>query len=123
MTRSSSPQDCSVFAPLGRHQAHRLFPFSTAIPDVNDTATAPDTASHILSVGIGFLCKESQTFIGLLTYGAETGFGDRKALGIDLADQAWLVESRTFTGSPNPTVNGTYQTTTHVGWMTMRVNF
>jgi long-chain fatty acid transport protein len=47
----------------------------------------------------------------------------RKALGIDVAYQALLFESRTVTGNPNPTVNGSYQTTTHVGSLTMRVNF
>lgn len=47
----------------------------------------------------------------------------QESLGIDVAYQALLVESRTVTGSPNPTVNGTYQTNTHVGSMTMRVNF
>ena len=32
-------------------------------------------------------------------------------------------DTRTMTDSLNPTVNGTYQTTTHAGSMTMRVNF
>jgi len=58
-----------------------------------------------------------------LACGSEGGFFTRKALGIDVAYQALLFESRTVTGSPNPTVNGTYQTTTHVGSMTMRINF
>lgn len=84
---------------------------------------APDAPSHTLSVGVGLLCKETGTFLGLLACGSEGGFFTRKALGIDVAYQALLFESRTVTGSPNPTVNGTYQTTTHAGAMTMRVNF
>lgn len=40
-----------------------------------------------------------------------------------MAYQALLFESRTVTGNPNHTVNGTYQTITHAGSMTMRVNF
>jgi long-chain fatty acid transport protein len=47
----------------------------------------------------------------------------QEALGIDVSCQALLFESRTVTGNPNPTVNGIYQTSTHVGSMTMRVNF
>ncbi|MGE3979557.1 MAG: OmpP1/FadL family transporter [Nitrospira sp.] len=92
-------------------------------PDTNFNPAAPDAPSHTLSVGVGLLCKGTGRFLGLLTCGSEAGFFGRKALGIDLAYQAWLVESRTVTGSPNPTVNGTYQTATHVGSMTMRVNF
>jgi long-chain fatty acid transport protein len=92
-------------------------------PDVNFNPAAPDAPSHTLSVGVGLFCKDNGRFLGLLTCGSETGFFGRKALGIDLAYQAWLVESRTVTGSPNPTVNGTYQTNTHVGSITMRINF
>jgi len=92
-------------------------------PDVNFNPAAPDAPSHTLSIGVGFLCKENGSFLGLLTCASEAGFFARKALGIDLAYQAWLIESRIVTGSPNPTVNGTYQTTTHVGSMTMRINF
>ena len=58
-----------------------------------------------------------------LTCGGESGLFGRKALGIDVAYQALLFESRAVTGNPNPTVNGTYQTTTHAGSVTMRVNF
>ncbi|CUS38821.1 Putative Porin (fragment) [Candidatus Nitrospira nitrificans] len=94
-----------------------------AIPDVNFNPAAPDAPSHTLSVGVGFLCKENGRFLGLLTCGAEAGFLGRKALGIDVAYQALLFESRTVVGNPNPTVNGTYQTIIHAGSMTMRVNF
>jgi len=84
---------------------------------------APDAPSHTLSVGVGFLCKETGRFLGLLTCGSEGGFLGRNALGIDVAYQALLFESRTVIGNPNPTVNGAYQTTTHAGSVTMRVNF
>ena len=92
-------------------------------PDVNFNPVAPDAPSHTLSVGVGLLCKEKGRFLGLLACGSETGFFGRKALGIDLAYQAWLIESRTITGNPNPTVNGTYRTSTHVGSATFRINF
>lgn len=95
----------------------------SAIPDVNFNPAAPDSTVHILSAGVGFLCKEHGRFLGLLECGSEAGFFGRNALGIDLAYQALLFNSRTVTGSPNPTVNGTYDTTTHAGSLTMRVNF
>lgn len=94
-----------------------------AIPDINFNPAAPDAPSHTLSVGVGLLCKEHGRFLGFLTCGSEGGFFGRRALGIDVAYQALLFESRTVVGNPNPTVNGTYQTTIHAGSMTMRVNF
>ncbi|MDR4472405.1 MAG: hypothetical protein MRJ92_07085 [Nitrospira sp.] len=40
-----------------------------------------------------------------------------------LAYQAILYENRTVAGNVNPTVNGTYRTTLHVGSINLRVNF
>ncbi len=77
-----------------------------------------------LSVGAGFLCGESGTFLGWITCGSGSGsFLSRKALGIDLAYQAILFEKRTVTGNPDPNADGTYKTTNHVGSVTLRVNF
>lgn len=76
-----------------------------------------------IRLSVALLCKENGNFLGLLTCGSEAGFFSRKALGIDVAYQALLFESRTVTGNLNPTVNGTYQTTIHAGAITMRVNF
>jgi hypothetical protein len=78
---------------------------------------------HIVSAGVGLLCKGQGQFLGLLACGAEAGVFGRTALGIDLTYQALLFESRMVTASPNPTVNGTFQTTTHAGAITLRVNF
>ncbi len=46
-----------------------------------------------------------------------------KGVGIDLAYQAILYEARTIAGNVNPTVNGTYRSTLHVGSLNLRVNF
>ena len=46
-----------------------------------------------------------------------------KGFGIDLAYQAILYEARTIAGNVNPTVNGTYRSTLHVGSLNLRVNF
>jgi long-chain fatty acid transport protein len=59
---------------------------------------------------------------------AERGVLRPTAIGLDLAYQAILYETRTVTGNMNPVaipgvVNGTYQTTFHVGMINLRVNF
>ena len=38
-----------------------------------------------------------------------------KTVGVDVAYQMVLYESRTVSGNVSPTVNGTYDTTVHVG--------
>jgi long-chain fatty acid transport protein len=40
-----------------------------------------------------------------------------------LSYQALVFDSRTVTGNPNPTVNGTYGTTQHAGGVTFRATF
>ncbi|ALA57462.1 OmpP1/FadL family transporter [Nitrospira moscoviensis] len=95
-----------------------------AIPDVNFNPAAPDAPVHVLSVGLGFLCKENGRFLGLITCGGskESRFSSTM-LGLDLAYHVFLFESRSVTGNPIAAVNGIYQTTTHAGAITMRVNF
>lgn len=45
------------------------------------------------------------------------------SIGLDVFYQVFIFDTRTVTGSPNPSVNGTYHTTNHAGGLTMRVNF
>lgn len=54
---------------------------------------------------------------------AEKSLFAKSAIGLDLFYQAFVLDTRTVTGSPNPTVNGTYHTTNHAGGATFRVNF
>jgi long-chain fatty acid transport protein len=44
-------------------------------------------------------------------------------IGVDLAYQLFLFESRTVTGNPNPAVNGTYDTINQALALTFRVGF
>ena len=100
-----------------------------AVPDSSFTPTVPDANNHSLSVGLGLLCKGQGHFLGLFPCGTS----DRKwyqpsALGLDLAFQALLYETRTVTGNQNPvaipsSVNGTYQTTWYIGSLNLRMNF
>jgi long-chain fatty acid transport protein len=94
------------------------------IPDQNFNPAVADSPNHVLSAGIGFLCKQNGHFLGVIACG-EPGDGAfrKKAIGLDLAYSAFLFEPRTVMGHPNPTVDGTYKTTTHVGAITVRVNF
>lgn len=100
-----------------------------AVPDSSFTPTVPDANNHSLSVGLGFMCKEGGKFLGLLACGNPNAkwYGP-KAIGLDLAFQALLYETRTVTANQNPvaipgSVNGTYQTTWYIGSVNLRINF
>ena len=77
----------------------------------------------------GFLCKGNGHFLRLIECGkAEGGILRPKAIGLDVAYQAIFYETRTVSGNLNPVaipgiVNGTYQTTLHVGMINLRANF
>ncbi len=100
-----------------------------AVPDSSFLPTVPDSDNHSISVGLGLLCKETGHFLGLLPCGSsDRGLLRPSAVGLDLAFQALLYETRTVTGNQNPvaipgSVNGTYQTTWYIGSINLRVNF
>jgi len=95
-----------------------------AIPDTTITPSVPDSDNHAISIGLSLLCKEKGRFLGLFECGSEGGGRFQpKAIGLDMAYQALLYETRTVSGNLNPTVDGRYQTTYHVGSINLRVNF
>jgi long-chain fatty acid transport protein len=96
----------------------------TGIPDQTFNPAVPDSDNHAVSVGLGLLCQNNGKFLGLFECGGQ-GMGKfrTKAIGLDLAYQAVLYETRTISGNINPTVNGTYRTTLHVGAVNLRVDF
>ncbi len=101
----------------------------TPIPDQSFTPTVPDADQHAVSTGWGFLCKRGGRFLGVIACGTEEGSSfSPKGIGIDVAYQLILYEPRTVSGNVHPVaipgvVNGTYQTTYHVGSINLRVNF
>jgi long-chain fatty acid transport protein len=100
----------------------------TPIPDSSFSPVVPDTDSHAISVGLGLLCQGQGRFLGLIECGSAGSRWLPKGIGLDLAYQALLYETRTVTGNQQPlaisgSVNGTYQTTFHVGLVNLRVNF
>jgi len=92
------------------------------IPDATFSPAVPESDYNVVAVGLGMLCKKSATFLGLIPCG-RVGKEGRGAIGLDMAYQAVLYESRTIAGNINPTVNGTYRTLIHIGSINVRVNF
>jgi long-chain fatty acid transport protein len=101
----------------------------TPVPDSSFSPAVPDSNNHAISAGVGLLCKDGGRFLGIIECGSpKGGLLGSKAIGLDVAYQALLYETRTVAGNQNPvavpgSVNGTYQTTYQVGSVNVRVNF
>jgi long-chain fatty acid transport protein len=100
----------------------------TPVPDSSFSPTVPDADNHAISIGLGFLCKGSGLFFGLFECGGAGSKYRPKAVGIDLAYQALIYETRTVSGSNHfltgsGAVDGRYETVYHVGAVNLRVNF
>lgn len=91
----------------------------TPVPESTFEPTVPDSDSHSISVGMGFLCGEQGAFFGFLPCGILSA----KAIGLDLAYQLVLFESRTINNNIDPRVIGKWGTTIHVGAINLRMNF
>jgi long-chain fatty acid transport protein len=94
----------------------------TPVPDATFNPTVPDSDNHNISIGLGVFCRNSARFLGLIPCGSGR-FVDTNAMGLDVAYQALIYETRTITGNINPTVNGSYNTLLHVGIISFRLNF
>ncbi len=94
----------------------------TQMPDLTYDSGIPSSDVHIVGGGVGFLCKEQGSLLGLMRCG-DLGVGPLKpkAIGVDLSYQASLYEDRTVVGNRNPTVNGIYRTTLHTGGVSIRM--
>jgi len=92
------------------------------IPDVTYDPGIPSSDLHVVGGGLGLLCKEEGSFLGLMRCG-DIGLGSLKpkAIGLDISFQAGLYENRTVQGNRNPTVDGIYRTTLYLGSATIRM--
>jgi len=92
------------------------------MPDVTYDPGIPSSNLHIVGGGLGLLCKEQGSFLGLMRCG-ELGVGSLKpkAIGVDLSLQAGIYEDRTVSGNRNRTVDGTYETTLYNGSASIRI--
>ena len=89
------------------------------IPSRDFDPSNPDSDFNALSAGIGFLCHAPGKFLGVLpcdSLGA-------KAMGLDLAYQVLLFQTRGINNNRQPLLNGEWDTTLHVGALSFRVNF
>ncbi len=96
------------------------------VPDLNFNPGVPSADLHVISTGIGLLCKDGGSFFGLISCN-NIGIGSVKAklIGIDLSYQAFLYEPRTISGNTGlrAAVNGLYNTTLHAGGLSVRAGF
>jgi long-chain fatty acid transport protein len=100
----------------------------TPIPSQTFDPALPDANSHTLALGAGLLCKPGGKFVGLIGCGDEGQWYRPSSIGLDLAFQAALYETRHISGNIPPltapaVVNGTYSTTQYVGLISIRLNF
>jgi len=93
------------------------------IPDSTFNPGIPSANVHVPGVGLGLLCKENGTFLGMKCGNFGIGKVAAKGLGLDVSYQAAFYESRTIAGNQNPAVNGTYQSFIHVGNVSLRFAF
>jgi long-chain fatty acid transport protein len=98
----------------------------TQVPDSTFNPANPSADLHIISTGVGWLCKDNGSFFGLTTCG---NLGVRsvkpKSVGLDLSYQVSLYEPRTVSGNTGlrAGVNGFYENTAHTGGLSVRVAF
>jgi long-chain fatty acid transport protein len=96
------------------------------VPDLTFNPGIPSADVHIISTGLGLLCKGNGSFLGLIPCGS-LGIGPAKAklIGVDLSYQASLYEPRTVSGNTGirAAVNGLYTSTFHAGGISVRVSF
>ena len=83
--------------PFSIVQIYRLFPYFVAV----------------------FLCHAEGKFLGLLPC---SGFGG-KTIGLDLAYQVLLYETRDINNNQQPLLNGKWDNTIHVGALSLKMQF
>ena len=91
----------------------------TPVPSREFDPSNPDADFNAFSVGLGFLCRAGGHFLGVLPC---HGIGG-KAIGLDLAYQVLLYENRDINNNQQPILNGKWDTTLHVGAVSLRFLF
>jgi len=84
------------------------------VPDRTFNPATISLPAHTLSLGTGFLCKGTGRLLGIIPCSGQSPLWP-KGIGLDLAYQEWFYESRTVVDNLNPTVNGTYHASVHLG--------
>jgi long-chain fatty acid transport protein len=96
----------------------------TPVPSSTLDPTVPDANYNAFSIGVGWLCRGPGSFLGVLPCGDAQGrWWTQKAIGLDLAYQAVVYDSRRISSNVDPRVNGRWETLTHVGSLSLNVRF
>ena len=94
------------------------------VPERTFSPDVPDADYHAFSIGLGLHCKDRGLFLGFIQCrNADSGKIGMTGIGLDLAYQAILYESRGIQNNLDPRVNGTWDTTIHVGALSLRMIF
>jgi len=94
------------------------------VPETTFKPDVPDSNYHAFSVGVGFLCTDQGLFLGFLRCGNDgTTLLGTAGIGIDLAYQAILYQTRGIATNDDARVNGIWNTIIHVGALNLRTNF
>ncbi len=91
----------------------------TPVPSKTFDPSNPDADYNAFSVGLGVMCQGHGKIFGVLPCHS---FGV-KSLGLDVAYQVLLYESRTIENNQQFLLNGEWDTTLHVGAISLRMNF
>ncbi|BCA55735.1 putative long-chain fatty acid outer membrane transporter [Nitrospira sp. KM1] len=92
------------------------------VPDATFNPAILSLTAHTISLGAGLLCKGAGHFFGVVPCSGESALWP-KAVGLDVAYQEWIYESRTVTGNNNPTVNGRYNAFIHLGTVSLQMRY
>ena len=96
----------------------------TPVPEQTLEPAVPDSDYNGLSIGIGFLCKGGGRFLGFVECRSRRdGWFAARAIGVDVAYQVLLYQSRGIRNNIAQVVNGEWDTTIHIGSMNLRINF
>jgi long-chain fatty acid transport protein len=75
------------------------------VTDLNFDPAFADNDVHVATVGMGVFCRASGKFLGLIACAdTEKSFLAKSSIGLDVFYQAFVFDTRTVTGSSNPTV-------------------
>ena len=89
------------------------------IPNKTFEPAVPDSDFNAFSAGVGFLCHAPGKLLGILP----CDILGAKAIGLDLAYQVLLYQTRGVHNNQQPVLNGEWDTILHVGALSLRVNF
>ena len=86
--------------------------------------TVPGSDYNGISIGVGLFCKGQGMFFGVAQCDSRgEGWIPIKGIGLDLAYQVLLYQSRGISNNSNSAVNGTWDSTFHIGAINLRFNF